>query len=188
MPLLTSPVLPAGSWGGSAQPQIEGDGLLLRPWRTGDESFLLEAYADPEIQRWHTFTLADPAEAGELIARRAAGWKGERSADWSVAEGGDLLGRIGFRVIDLDEGEAEIAYWVSPQARRRGVATRSVRVLIDWARANGLHRVTLQHSTRNEASCRVAQHCGFALEGTAVRAVRHTDGWHDMHLHALLLE
>lgn len=33
---------------------------------------------------------------------------------------------------------------------------------------------------------RVAEKAGFALEGTMLSALIHTDGWHDMHVHALL--
>lgn len=50
----------------------------------------------------------------------------------------------------------------------------------------GLHRVELNHSTENAASCRVAQRAGFPLEGTKRREHRHSDGWHDMHVHARL--
>ena len=50
----------------------------------------------------------------------------------------------------------------------------------------GLHRLFLLHSTANPASCRVAARAGFALEGTLRSAMRHPDGWHDMHLHGLV--
>jgi len=36
----------------------------------------------------------------------------------------------------------------------------------------------------NPASCRVAVKSGFEAEGTERGAELHTDGWHDMHLHA----
>jgi RimJ/RimL family protein N-acetyltransferase len=50
----------------------------------------------------------------------------------------------------------------------------------------GLHRLFLYHSTANPASCRVAAKAGFAFEGTLRSAMRHPDGWHDMHLHGLV--
>jgi len=188
MPRLTAPVLPAGSWGEGRQPSIEGEDLLLRPWRAGDESFLLEAYSDPAIRRWHTFGMTAVAEAEEFIARHAQRWQREEGADWAVTGAGKQLGRIGFRLLDLEFGDAEVAYWVTPAARNQRVASRALAVLTDWARTAGMHRLTLQHSTLNEASCRVARRGGFALEGVAVRALLHDDGWHDVHLHARLLE
>jgi RimJ/RimL family protein N-acetyltransferase len=48
----------------------------------------------------------------------------------------------------------------------------------------GLHRIEVCHSTANLASCRVADRAGYPLEGTKRSGARHTDGWHDMHLHA----
>ncbi|GAB6898275.1 GNAT family N-acetyltransferase [Kineosporia succinea] len=188
MPSLNSRVLEAGSWSAVPQPVIEGDGLRLRPWRTGDEPFLVGAYSDPAIQRWHTFVLDDEAEATGWIERVNARWPSEKAADWAVESQGELVSRIGFRILDLEYGDAEVAYWVAPQARGAGIASRALTVLTDWAREHGLHRLTLQHSTQNEPSCRVAQRCGFHLEGTLVRSLLHADGWHDMHLHARLLE
>ncbi len=70
-------------------------------------------------------------------------------------------------------------------ARGRGVATRALRAITDWMFTHvGLHRVYLEHSTRNEASCRVAAGAGFLAEGTKRSAGLHLDGWHDMHLYA----
>jgi ribosomal-protein-alanine N-acetyltransferase len=38
----------------------------------------------------------------------------------------------------------------------------------------------------NVASCRVAASAGFWEEGLRRGAALHADGWHDMHVHALL--
>jgi RimJ/RimL family protein N-acetyltransferase len=59
-------------------------------------------------------------------------------------------------------------------------------VVSRWAFAFGLHRIEVHHSTRNPASCRVAERAGYPLEGTKRSQALHTDGWHDMHLHARL--
>jgi RimJ/RimL family protein N-acetyltransferase len=40
----------------------------------------------------------------------------------------------------------------------------------------------------NPASCRVAHHAGYPFEGIKRREALHTDGWHDMHLHARLID
>lgn len=81
--------------------------------------------------------------------------------------------------------KGEAACWVVPPARGRGVATRVLRAVTDWMFTHiGLHRVYLQHSTRNEASCRVAAGAEFLAAGTKRSAGLHLDSWHDMHLHA----
>jgi RimJ/RimL family protein N-acetyltransferase len=99
---------------------------------------------------------------------------------------GALAGRVGFRVVDLAEGYAEVAHWVLPAARGRGVATRAVAVLTGWAFGLGLHRLEKRHAAANAASCRVADRSGSPLEGTRYSSVLHEDGWHDMHVHARL--
>ena len=69
----------------------------------------------------------------------------------------------------------------------RGVASAAVTTLRPWAFDQiGLQRIDLRHSVENTLSCRVATAAGFTAEGTLRGAALHTDGWHDMHLHARL--
>jgi RimJ/RimL family protein N-acetyltransferase len=74
---------------------------------------------------------------------------------------------------------------VLPAARGAGSATGALSALSGWALDEiGFHRLHLDHSTRNHASCRVAMKAGYLPEGTMVSAGLHDDGWHDMHVHA----
>jgi ribosomal-protein-alanine N-acetyltransferase len=74
-----------------------------------------------------------------------------------------------------------------PEARGKSVAVRAASTLTRWSfDVLRLHRVFLLHSTANNASCRVAGKLGFPLEGTLRGAMRHADGWHDVHTHARL--
>jgi RimJ/RimL family protein N-acetyltransferase len=50
----------------------------------------------------------------------------------------------------------------------------------------GLHRLEINHSTANPASCRVAERAGYIGEGVKRNSALHLDGWHDMHQHARL--
>lgn len=89
--------------------------------------------------------------------------------------------------VNLEGGLADVRYWVVPAARGRGIASRVLNLLTAWATTDlGLHRLELEHSTRNLRSCRVAEQAGYALEGTRRSQLLHVDGWHDMHLHARL--
>jgi RimJ/RimL family protein N-acetyltransferase len=168
------------------QPEIRGDGVLLRPWRSSDRPAVAAAYADPEIQRWHCRSMTDD-EAGEWIAAWSARWRGETGAGWAVLDAGDVAGQVSLRRVALAEGLAEVSYWVLPGARGRRIAARAPSAVTAWSfEALRLHRVELCHSTANVASCRVAHHAGFVAEGTKRSEGRHADGWHDMHLHARL--
>jgi RimJ/RimL family protein N-acetyltransferase len=91
--------------------------------------------------------------------------------------------------VDLADGLATIGYWVVSAARGRGIAPRALVTVTDWAiQKLGLHRLELEHSTRNPASCRVAEKAGYSLESTKRSQGLHADGWHDMHLHVRLEE
>lgn len=184
MPRLADPVLVPGTISASEQPTLSQDGLVLRPFAAGDGQTLVAAYSDPSIQKWHVASLTH-AEAEAWIASRLELWRTETLVNWAITDNAIIVGRVGLKSIDLDQGIAEITYWVLAEHRRNGYASRAVAVVTDWAfNELGLHRLELTHSTRNVPSCRVAGSAGYRLEGTMRLAGRHTDGWHDMHLHA----
>lgn len=187
MPPLTPPVIPAGRLAESAQPALTAPGsLVLRPWTTDDVPALMAAYADPTVQRWMGFRMDAEDEARDMVKRWTEGWGAESSAHWAVVlAGGEVVGRMSLRDMNLRWGRAECAYFTMPAARGAGVASRALTGLSSWAFGRaGFHRLWLRHSTANPASCRVAAKAGFAAEGTERGSEIHPDGWHDMHVHA----
>ncbi|MEV6211627.1 GNAT family N-acetyltransferase [Kitasatospora sp. NPDC051914] len=164
-------------------------GLELRPWRLDDADALAAAGLDPGIRQWNRLDVPSADAARRRIERMHERWRAEQAAVWAVAreDGGEALGLIGWGHLDLEEGSAEIVYWLLPAARGRGAAVEATRRLSRWALEDlGLHRLTLCHSVANPASCRVAGKAGYVLEGTMRSALLHADGWHDQHLHALV--
>ncbi|GAB2938009.1 GNAT family N-acetyltransferase [Nonomuraea fastidiosa] len=185
--LSTPPVIPPGTLSRSPQPVLAASGgLLLRPWERTDAAAFLAAYQDEEIRRWHTRRPSTLDQVLEWFDTYRQEWLREQGGSWAITgDGGEVLGRIALRDIDFDDGVAEVSYWVLPSARDAGVATRALTALTAWALGEiGFHRLELEHSTRNTASCRVATKCGYLLEGTKRSAAVHDDGRHDMHLHA----
>ncbi|MFH8978950.1 GNAT family N-acetyltransferase [Streptomyces sp. NPDC017890] len=188
MPYLTRPVLAAGTLSRTPQPTLPtGDGLVLRPWRMEDAPAVHAAFQDPVMHQWHIRAADSEEEVRGWITEWQRGWADERDVQWAVADAADdrLLGRVALRQVLLGDGVAEVAYWTTAAARGRGVAGRATNALAHWALDEiGFQRLELSHSVANEASCRVARKTGFALEGTKRSALLHSDGWHDMHLHA----
>jgi [ribosomal protein S5]-alanine N-acetyltransferase len=82
---------------------------------------------------------------------------------------------------------AELAYWVRPDERRRGVAGRGVAAVTEWAHQNaGLTRIWLEINPDNTASLRVAERAGYHLEQRLPQHCRswisedpQQDTWHD---------
>ncbi len=182
----SDPVLPPGHLSQQEQPRLSVAGLTLRPWEHADAPSLVRAYEDPDIHRWHSRSMS-LTEAQSWVAYELDRWEQERGGGWAIARAGSLLGRIAIGSLALDEARAEVSYWVLPESRGRGVATLGLGAIADWAFDEvGFHRLELDHSTSNAASCRVATKAGFVPEGTKRSQALHLDGWHDMHAHGLL--
>ncbi|MEU7905385.1 GNAT family N-acetyltransferase [Actinoplanes sp. NPDC049118] len=185
--LSTPPAIPAGALSAGPQPVLSAPGgLVLRPWEASDAAVFLSAYRDPAIRHWHTRQPGSEDQVRDWFDRYRRAWAEETGAHWAVTRnGGEVLGRIAMGGMNLDDGVAGCAYWVLPAARGAGVASRALTAMSVWALGEGrFHRLHLDHSTRNDASCRVALKSGFLLEGTKRSDAVHSDGRHDMHLHA----
>nr|WP_238356339.1 GNAT family N-acetyltransferase [Kribbella italica] len=177
------PALAAGTLRLLEQPGLPG----MRPWREGDVAAVREAFSDVELHRWHVLRIDDDAEALAWIEQWPERWAAEEAASWAIVVDGQALGQIGLRGINLYEAKAHLSYWVLPAARGRGLAGQAVRTLTGWCFDTlRLHRLSIEHSVRNENSCRVATKAGFPREGTLRGSMLHADGWHDAHSHARL--
>ena len=174
-----------------------GNGLVLRAWdpdSDSDAETWLRGLTDPEFRRWNTplRTVRDIDGARESMRARAESVARGTSAAHCVtdADGGAVLGHIGLNEIDPVWRRARVGYWVLPEARGRRVATRALALIARWAFTElELHRLELDHALRHEASCKVAERCGFRYEGTlrgAMFAEGRQDAFRDAHLHARL--
>ncbi|MEU3659332.1 GNAT family protein [Streptomyces sp. NPDC032940] len=174
-----------------------GHGLHLRAWDAGDDADVeawLRGHLDPGFQRWNTplRPVTDLRAARESLRARARDAGEGRSASFRITDGADgtTLGHIGVGEINPHLGQAHVGYWVLPEARGRGVATRALLLASRWAFAElGVHRLELGHALGHGASCRVAERSGYVYEGTMRGAMfeagRH-DAFRDAHLHARL--
>ena len=161
-----------------AEPAVlEGAGLRLRPYRADDRSTLVAAI-DEETVRWLThvpWPYAD--EEGRWFLDFAGRSWLNHQAHFAVADAGSdaLLGGLNID-IDLPHAIGEVGYRVNPEVRGRGVATRAVGLVADWAFGPlGLARLDLGADTRNLGSLRVAAKAGFRREGTLHGLVRRGD-------------
>jgi RimJ/RimL family protein N-acetyltransferase len=161
-----------------------GDGVvLLRPWRLDDADAVFRACQDPQIQRWTTVPVPyRPEDAVGFVAGSPRRWA-EGTASFAVVDVGSgvLLGAMGL-VTTPSDGCAEVGYWVAPEARGRGVATRALRLLCRWAFDElGLRRLEWQAYVGNDASRGTAEAVGFQLEGTRRQGLldrgHPVDGW-----------
>jgi RimJ/RimL family protein N-acetyltransferase len=150
----------------------DGD-LLLRPWSDGDVDAVHRACQDPEIQRWTT--VPSPygrADAEWFVSTCPDRWQAGVASFAAVdADSGTLLGSFGLEGVEQEQGP-EIGFWVSAEARGRGVATRAVRRLARWAFDDlGCPRLVWRAYVGNIRSRRVAEAVGFRVEGIERRGI-----------------
>jgi RimJ/RimL family protein N-acetyltransferase len=99
---------------------------------------------------------------------------------------GSILGGVTLRHFDPMRGVIEVGYWLFPEARGKGLATRAVRAVAREAFANGISRIEANVRIGNEASERVLERAGFTREGVRRRLLRHGGGRTDATLFSLL--
>ncbi len=153
------------------EPVVAGE-VTLRPWRDTDADALVRRINDPDVALFldlvpQPYTAED---AREWFAISAEGWRSGSSAMFAIHVDGidGAVGGIGVRFLgDLEEGGAEVGYWVGAEARGRGIATTATRAVARWAfgAVPELARVQLRADVQNVASNRVAEKAGFTREG-----------------------
>jgi RimJ/RimL family protein N-acetyltransferase len=145
--------------------------VLLRPWRETDVPAKLMAFSEPLVQRfpWPRSTPYTEADARRyFVEQEQARLRGEELNFAFVEPEGDdvVLGGGSLYDVELEQRRAAVGYWLAPEARGRGVATRAVRLIARWAFEDlEVARLELTCSPDNHASQRVAERCGFTRQG-----------------------
>jgi RimJ/RimL family protein N-acetyltransferase len=73
-------------------------------------------------------------------------------------------------------GFGEIGMLVAAAWRGRGVGTALVAAAIEWARARGLHKLTLSVFPHNDAAIALYRKFGFVEEGRRIQQIRRANG------------
>jgi len=77
-----------------------------------------------------------------------------------------LVGCSGFHRVDWSVPKVEIGYWVRTPHSGQGYVTEAVNAITEFAVKHfGAKRAETRMDDRNERSWRVAERCGFTLEG-----------------------
>jgi [ribosomal protein S5]-alanine N-acetyltransferase len=158
------------------------DGVIwLTPWRDDDATALGDFNLDASHARWFDQPPAEPdpdarrANHLDVIHRWREEWDTRASLTFALrnAADGEAIGEA-----DLQPRPpvgANIAYAVTAPHRRKGYATRAVRLLADAGLTTfGFQRIELICDAENAASRGVAERAGFAFEG-----IRRGSAWYE---------
>lgn len=142
--------------------------------RIDDRPALLEAFADAETQRYRSSRIADLDAATDYIRTREREWASDERYTWVVADQttGALLGEVDLKNIDPVDRTAELSCWTHPAHRGKGIITPAIQAVLRFAYGGlELHHISYQHAASNQVSRRVAEKCGFTLDGTLREAI-----------------
>ncbi|MGA5021471.1 GNAT family N-acetyltransferase [Streptomyces griseoincarnatus] len=171
--------------------RLGDDGAEMRPleiWHA--EEFLAHLDRGREfINRFVPFgsRATDLDGAREALQRYAD----LRAADTASLHGlwldGTLVGGVLTLNFDAAAGTCEVGCWLEPAGTGRGLVTRAMRVLIDWAvEERGIHRVEWVAASGNTASVAVARRLGMTRDGVRREAHLHHGVRHDLEVWSLL--
>jgi RimJ/RimL family protein N-acetyltransferase len=137
--------------------------------RIDDSAALVAAFADPEIRRWQGGPpVDDVAAAQKYVEFRGWQWESDQRYSWAVCDQllGTPIGEVALKDVDPHNGSAELVCWTAPEHRGRGVAVEAAGAVIRFGFGGvDLHRISYRHAEGNASSRRVAEKCGFTLEG-----------------------
>ncbi|MFF8785129.1 GNAT family N-acetyltransferase [Streptomyces sp. NPDC015125] len=167
------------------------DGAELRPlepWQAGEYLAHMDRgreYIGRSIGLADRVTdLASATAFLQFYADKAAADTGRLYGIWVD---GVLVGGVLFRTFDTETGNCEAGCWLEEAAVGRGLITRAIRVIIDWAvERRGMHRVEWIASSANTASIEVAKRLGMVREGVLRESQPYRGVRHDMEIWSVL--
>ncbi|HEY7147621.1 MAG TPA: GNAT family protein [Streptosporangiaceae bacterium] len=165
--------------------------VRLRPMVPDDATVLYEMWSDPED---HLITDDSPMLAESLAARRARLEKSLAEPDVSTARftaetitDGTVIGTCSLWGLDAFNQFGHLGISLLPAARTQGYGREMVRLLCHYGfRFRNLHRIELETLAANAAMRKLAESCGFVLEGIQREQAYDGDGFSDIVLYGLL--
>lgn len=150
----------------SIEALIASDGLVgLRSFSANDVDAIASACNDPDITRWTSIPSPYTIEFAQLFVTLTDTWRHDGTAfHFAVVDAcdGSFLGSVGLD--SVKHPPALVGYWVAPWARRRGAATRALRLMTTWAFDTlPLGSIDLLTKVGNEVSERVAVGAGYTF-------------------------
>jgi RimJ/RimL family protein N-acetyltransferase len=142
--------------------------VSLRPLAAEHLDDVTALFDDADVLRFTRLPVPPPAGyARTWLERYEAGrLDGTREAFAALDDDGRFVGLALAVDIDREGREVELGYITAPAARGRGIARAMLDELTRWAFDElGALRVTLIIDVENRASSRVAERCGYVLDG-----------------------
>lgn len=162
---------------------IETERLILRPWRVEDAGALFRYASDSRVSELALWPCHTSVEMSRMVIEEIF-MPNRFSFAMALRETDEPVGCIGL-VPQGDEHhealstEREVGYWIGYPYWGRGLTSEALEGLIGYLRGvPGIESLLITADSRNTASHRVAEKCGFShfedytLDGIPSRAFR----------------
>ena len=146
--------------------------MRIRPAEEGDLDVLLDLYEAV-------------ATEGRYIAGEAPIDRDRRRAAWLTMIRGEVPGRSFVAEADRSivgqlgvsgTGRVDLGMWVAHEWRGRGIGAKLVEAAVEWARAQGAYKISLEVWPHNEAAIALYEKFGFEREGYLRKHWRRRNG------------
>jgi RimJ/RimL family protein N-acetyltransferase len=163
-------------------PVLETSRLRLRTWREDEVPRITSARTNQATAHFlpfipQPFTAEDARFWLKDLAEQAAA---EKRFNWCVADLETDQGLGNLTLFGIQAGEAELGYWMHPEAQGRGVMAEAVQRVAQWHFGPfGGRRLVIRTAESNAAARRTAENAGFQLAGIERQAFQlstHLDG------------
>lgn len=106
----------------------------------------------------------DEREYIEMTHRQ---WNDYKMYDYGLFlnSGNIYLGNVGVHTIEWDHNSCELGYWILGEYEGRGYIREAVRAVEKVLFNVGFFRIEIRCSSTNERSGKVAENCGYTMEG-----------------------
>ena len=166
-----------------APDRYDAGDFVIRRYEPGDGPALARAMRESyeHLRPWMIWARPDQTdEEAEASCRRFVA-KYLLGEDYvlGVWIGDRLVGGTGFHLRQgpFSSGNIEVGMWIHAEEAGKGLGTRVLRALVEWGiRDWGFKRIVWRCDSRNVASAKVAENCGFILEGTLRSDLLGVDG------------
>jgi RimJ/RimL family protein N-acetyltransferase len=149
--------------------------VVIRPLRPDDADAFIALFESIAAEgRWIGAEAPLPEKRKRRIRADALDSPAGEAMFVAEADGGEL---VGWAWSGLDGGgRADLAMGVAEAWRGEGLGRRLAEATIDWARAEGVHKINLEVWPHNGPARRLYEKLGFAVEGRRRRHWRRANG------------
>lgn len=156
--------------------RIKGDGFILRPIMLKDSKGYWEVMQDPETIKGFMSVPHSFEEAKEEVKEYIKKSKTKVTEVFTIEVKGKYAGNVKLdcQNWNINSGEGRIHLWLHPKFRGKGLATKALKLLIDYGfNKRKFHVIYAQCKKSNKAVCRVNEKVGFKkVEDRIVEGVK----------------